>query len=110
VVVTVKIVAWFASVVSLLAVAAVVLTLGSMAADGESERRLSRSDATPAAVVDQQGNLHVPQNIVPRTSSWGHGPSRPTKRLAPGNFTLSMRARARSLRIARVAASRTELC
>jgi len=42
VVVTVKIVAWFASVVSLLAVAAVVLTLGSMAADGESERRLSR--------------------------------------------------------------------
>jgi len=60
VVVTVKIVAWFASVVPLLAVAAVVLTLGSMAADGESERRLSRSDATPAAVVDQQGNLHVP--------------------------------------------------
>jgi hypothetical protein len=46
----------------LLAVAAVVLTLGSMAADGQSERRLSRSDATPAAVVDQQGNLHVPPN------------------------------------------------
>jgi hypothetical protein len=44
----------------LLAVAAVVLTLGSMAADGQSEQRLSRSDATPAAVVDQQGNLHVP--------------------------------------------------
>jgi cytochrome P460 len=46
----------------LLAVAAVVLTLGAMAADGQSERRLSRSDATPAAVVDQQGNLHVPPN------------------------------------------------
>ena len=46
----------------LLAVAAVVLTLGGMAADGQSERRLSRSDATPAAVVDQQGNLHVPPN------------------------------------------------
>jgi hypothetical protein len=44
----------------LLAVGAAVLTLGSMAADGQSERRLSRSDATPAAVVDQQGNLHVP--------------------------------------------------
>ena len=44
----------------LLTVAAVVLTLGSMAADGQSARRLSRSDATPAAVVDQQGNLHVP--------------------------------------------------
>jgi hypothetical protein len=44
----------------LLAVAAVVLTLGSITADGQSERQLSRSDATPAAVVDQQGNLHVP--------------------------------------------------
>ena len=44
----------------LLAVAAVVLTLGSMAANGQSERRLSRGDATLAAVVDQQGNLHVP--------------------------------------------------
>ena len=44
----------------LLAVAAVVLTLGSMAANGQSERRLSRGDATPTAVVDQQGNLHVP--------------------------------------------------
>jgi hypothetical protein len=45
-----------------LAVAAVVLTLGALAADGQSERRLSRSDATPAAVVDQQGNLQVPPN------------------------------------------------
>ena len=44
----------------LLTVAAVVLTLGSMAANGQSERRLSRGDATLAAVVDQQGNLHVP--------------------------------------------------
>jgi len=44
----------------LLAVAAVVLTLGSMAANGQSERRLSGGDATLAAVVDQQGNLHVP--------------------------------------------------
>jgi cytochrome P460 len=44
----------------LLAVAAVVLTLGSITADGQSERQLSRSDATPAAVVDQQGSLHVP--------------------------------------------------
>ena len=60
VVVTAKLAAWFAPVVSLLAVAAAVLTLGSMAADGQSDRRLSRSDATPAAVVDQQGHLHVP--------------------------------------------------
>ena len=59
-VVIVTLVARFASVVSLLAVAAVVLPLGSMAADGQIERRLSRSDATPAAVVDQQGHLHVP--------------------------------------------------
>ena len=44
----------------LLTVAAVVLTLGSMAANGQSERRLSRGDATLAAVVDQQGSLHVP--------------------------------------------------
>ena len=44
----------------LLAVAAVVLTLGSITADAQSERRLSRGDATPTAVVDQQGNLHVP--------------------------------------------------
>ena len=46
----------------LLAVAAVVLTLGSMAADGQSERRTSRGDGVPEIVVDGQGNLHVPAN------------------------------------------------
>jgi hypothetical protein len=57
-----KIVAHIASLVSLLAVAAVVLTLRSSAADGQSERGLSRGDGTPAAVVDAQGDLHVPSN------------------------------------------------
>jgi hypothetical protein len=57
-----KVVASLASVVSLLAVAAVVLTLRSSAADGQSERGRSRGDGTPAAVVDAKGNLHVPSN------------------------------------------------
>jgi len=57
-----KIVAYIASLVSLVAVAAVVLTLRSMAADGQSERPLSRGDEAPGAVVDAQGNLHVPSN------------------------------------------------
>ncbi len=57
-----KIVALVASLVSLIAIAAVVLALQSSAADGQSERRMSRVDGPPEAVVDAQGNLRVPSS------------------------------------------------
>jgi Cytochrome P460 len=57
-----KIVAFTASLVSLLAVAAVVLQLRSIAADGQSEGGLSHADDARAAAVDRQGNVHVPSN------------------------------------------------
>jgi hypothetical protein len=60
--VAMKIVAHIASLVPLLAVAAVVLALRSSAADGESQRRMARGEGTPEAVVDAQGNLRVPSN------------------------------------------------
>jgi len=58
----VKIVAHVASLVSLVAIAAVVLALLSPAADGQSELRTSRADRKVEAVVDAQGNLHVPSS------------------------------------------------
>ena len=51
-----------ASLVSLVAIAAVVLTLLSPAADGQSELRVSRADAKREAVVNARGDLHVPSN------------------------------------------------
>ena len=57
-----KIVAHVASLVSLVAIAAVVLALLSPAADGQSELRTSRADRKVEAVVDAQGNLHVPSS------------------------------------------------
>jgi hypothetical protein len=57
-----KIVAHVASLARLLVIAAAVLALRSSAVDGQSEPRMSRADATPAAVVDGQGNLRVPPN------------------------------------------------
>jgi Cytochrome P460 len=55
-----KIAAHAASLVSLVAVAAVVLALRSSVVDGQSELRMSRADDKPEAVVDAQGNLRVP--------------------------------------------------
>src|SRR5262249_35393083 len=60
--VAMKIVANIASLVPLLAVAAFVLALGPLWADGQGERRTSRGDGVPEIVVDGQGNLHVPAN------------------------------------------------
>src|SRR5215467_15784961 len=57
-----KIAAHSASLVSLLAVAAVVLVLRSSVVDGQSDLRMSRADEKPEAVVDAQGNLHVPSS------------------------------------------------
>jgi len=57
-----KIVAHVASLVPLVAIAAVVLALLSPAADGQSELRTSRDDRKVEAVVDAQGNLHVPSS------------------------------------------------
>ena len=57
-----KVVAFIASLVSLLAVAVLVLALRSSAPDGQSELRMSRGDGTREAVVDNHGNLHVPSN------------------------------------------------
>lgn len=57
-----KVVASIASLVSLLAVAAVVLALRSSAPDGQSDLRMSRGQGTPEAVVDRHGNLHVPSD------------------------------------------------
>src|SRR5262245_36813512 len=50
------------SLVSLLAMAALVLVLKSLAANGQSDLRAARGDRTPEAVVDDQGHLHVPSN------------------------------------------------
>ncbi len=55
-----KLVAHVTLLISLMAIAAVVLALRSPAADGQSEPRMSRPDRTLEAVVDAQGNLHVP--------------------------------------------------
>jgi hypothetical protein len=57
-----KLVVHVASLVSLVAIAAVVLALLSPAADGQSELRTSRADRPVEAVVDAQGNLHVPSS------------------------------------------------
>ena len=57
-----KIVAYIASLVSLLAVAAAVVEFRSLAAGGQSGLRMSRGDQAPEAVADEQGNLHVPAN------------------------------------------------
>jgi cytochrome P460 len=57
-----KLVAYVILLVSLIAIAAVVLALRSPAADGQSEPRTSRPDWTRGAVVDTQGNLHVPSS------------------------------------------------
>jgi hypothetical protein len=56
-----KIVVPVASLVWLIAIAAVVLTLRSSAADGRSDLRVSRADRQEA-VVDAQGTLQVPSN------------------------------------------------
>ena len=50
------------SLVSVLAVAALLLVLRSLAANGQSDLRMSGGDRTPEAVVDDQGHLHVPSN------------------------------------------------
>ena len=57
-----KIVVHVASLLSLVAIAAVVLALLSPAADGQNELRTSRADRPVEAVVDTQGNLHVPSD------------------------------------------------
>jgi hypothetical protein len=58
----VKLVAQVASLVLLVAIAAVGSALRSSPADGQGEPRMSRGDRTLEAVVDAQGNLHVPSN------------------------------------------------
>ena len=57
-----KILDHLASLVWLVATAAVVLALLSPAADGQSELRTSRAEAKPEAVVSAQGDLHVPSD------------------------------------------------
>ncbi len=57
-----KILDHLASLVWLVAIAAVVLALLSPAADGQSELRMSRADAKREAVVNARGDLHVPSN------------------------------------------------
>ena len=57
-----KIVPHIASLVSVLVVAAVVLAVRSFVQDGHTERRVFAGAGAPAAVVDEQGNLHVPPN------------------------------------------------
>ena len=57
-----KILDHVASLVWLVAIAAVVLALLYPAADGQSELRTSRADRKVEAVVDAQGNLHVPSS------------------------------------------------
>jgi hypothetical protein len=56
-----RIAAHAASLVSLIAIAAVVWALRS-SADGRSDRRMSRADEPQEVVVDAQGDLHVPSN------------------------------------------------
>src|ERR1043166_4479135 len=64
--VAMKLIARIASLVPLLAVAAVVavvvLEFWSLTASGQSDLQIARGDGTPVAVVDDQGNLHVPSN------------------------------------------------
>ena len=57
-----KLVAQIASLVLLVAIAAVVLALRSSGADGQSELRKSHADGQLEAVVDAQGNLHAPSS------------------------------------------------
>ena len=57
-----KILDHLASLVWLVAVAAVMLVRWSSAVDGQSELRMSRAEAKPEAVVNAQGDLHVPSN------------------------------------------------
>ena len=57
-----KIVAHVAALLSLVAIAAVVLALRSPAADGQSEPRILSADGKLEAVVDAQGDLHVPSS------------------------------------------------
>jgi hypothetical protein len=57
-----KIVAHVAALLSLVAIAAVVLALRSSAADGQSEPRILSADGKLEAVVDAQGHLHVPSS------------------------------------------------
>ena len=52
-------VAWLALLAT---VAAAVWALLSSAGNNQTRLRMSRSDATPEAVVDAQGNLHVPSS------------------------------------------------
>jgi hypothetical protein len=51
---------YFASRVSPVVLAAIVLALRSSTVDGQGGLRMSRADEKPEAVVDAQGNLHVP--------------------------------------------------
>ena len=51
-----------ASLLSLVAIAALLLALQSSAADGQREPRMSRADGTLEAVVDAQGHLHIPSD------------------------------------------------
>lgn len=64
-------VAYVASLVSLMAIVAVVLTLRSSDADGPSDRRMSRAEGQQQAVVDAPGNLHVPSNYRSAYEFWG---------------------------------------
>jgi len=57
-----KIIGYIASLVPLLAVAAVVQALWSLPADGQSGRRVSSGEPVLEAVVDAQGTVHVPSN------------------------------------------------
>jgi len=54
--------AYFAPRVSPVMLAAIVLALRSSIVDGQSAQRMSRADDKPEAVVDAQGNLHVPSS------------------------------------------------
>ena len=57
-----RLIAHAASLGSLIVMVAVVLALGSSAADGGRDLRMSRADGPPDAVVDAHGDLHVPSN------------------------------------------------
>jgi len=53
---------WAACFASLVGVAGIGLALLSSAADGQTGRQVSRLDGKMEAVVDAQGNLHVPSS------------------------------------------------
>ena len=57
-----KIVARVASLASLVGIAAFALALRSSVVDGQSDLRMSRAAEPLEAVVDAQGNLHVPSS------------------------------------------------